>query len=84
MVDFLTWYYTLPLLPACEKTGEKPSADQKSEILRIKQFLNENVSEIHKLYAGSKGDFKEDLNSHFALVNRLQTMKAQAFAQAAA
>ena len=84
MVDFLTWYYTLPLLPACEKSGEKPSADQKSEILRIKQFLNENVSEIHKLYAGSKGDFKEDLNSHFALVNRLQTMKAQAFAQAAA
>ena len=84
MVDFLTWYYTLPLLPACEKTGEKPPADQKSEILRIKQFLNENVSEIHKLYAGSKGDFQEDLNSHFALVNRLQTMKAQAFAQAAA
>ena len=84
MVDFLTWYYTLPLLPSCEKTGEKPSADQKSEILRIKQFLNDNVSEIHKLYAGSKGDFKEDLNSHFALVNRLQTMKAQAFAQAAA
>ena len=84
MVDFLTWYYTLPLLPACDKTGEKPPADQKSEILRIKQFLNENVSEIHKLYAGSKGDFKEDLNSHFALVNRLQTMKAQAFAQAAA
>ena len=84
MVDFPTWYYTLPLLPACEKTGEKPSQDQKSEILKIKQFLNENVSEIHKLYAGSKGDFKEDLNSHFALVNRLQTMKAQAFAQAAA
>jgi glutamyl-tRNA reductase len=25
MVDFLTWYYTLPLLPAYEKTGVKPS-----------------------------------------------------------
>ena len=84
MVDFLTWYYTLPLLPACEKSGEKPPAEQKSEILKIKKFLNENVSEIHKLYAGSKGDFKDDLDSHFALVNRLQSMKAQAFAEAAA
>ena len=84
MVDFLTWYYTLPLLPAYEKTSEKPSADQKSEILRIKQFLNNNVSEIHKLYAGAKGDFQEDLSSHFALVNRLQEMKAEAFGYAAA
>ena len=24
MVDFLTWYYTLPLMPAYEKTGVKP------------------------------------------------------------
>lgn len=84
MVDFLTWYYTLPLLPAYERTGEKPTADQKSEILRIKQFLNNNVSEIHKLYAGAKGDFQEDLNNHFALVKRLQQMKAETFGYAAA
>jgi glutamyl-tRNA reductase len=84
MVDFLTWYYTLPLLPACERSGEKPSADQKAEILRIKQFLHDNVSEVHKLYAGSNGNFSDDLSSHYALVNRLQAMKAETFGYATA
>ena len=84
MVDFLTWYYTLPLLPACGRTGEKPTDLQKSEILRVKQFLNDNLYEIHTLYAGAKGDFQEDLNNHFALVKRLQAMKVEAFRYAAA
>ena len=84
MVDFLTWYYTLPLLPACGRTGEKPTDKQKAEILRVKQFLNNNLHEIHGLYAGAKGDFQEDLNSHFALVKRLQSMKMDAFGYAAA
>jgi glutamyl-tRNA reductase len=80
MVDFLTWYYTLPLMPAYEKTGVKPSAEQTREVLRIKEFLNDNVSEIHRLYASTKGSFNEDLASHFDLVKRLQSMKTRAFA----
>ena len=80
MVDFLTWYYTLPLLPAYEKTGTKPSKEQTGEVLRIKEFLNQNVSEIHRLYARTKGDFNEDLASHFDLVRRLQSMKESSFA----
>jgi glutamyl-tRNA reductase len=78
MVEFLTWYYTLPLLPACGKTGEQPTAKQKSEILRVKQFLNDNLNEIHSLYASAKGDFQQDLDNHFALVKRLQSMKVEA------
>ena len=77
MVDFLTWYYTLPLLPEYEKTGVKPSRQQSDEVLRIKQFLANNVSEIHRLYANANGNFREDLESHFDLINRLQTMKAR-------
>lgn len=77
MVDFLTWYYTLPLLPAYEKTGVKPTRQQSDEVLRIKQFLANNVSEIHRLYANANGNFREDLESHFDLINRLQTMKAR-------
>jgi glutamyl-tRNA reductase len=80
MVDFLTWYYTLPLMPAYEKTGVKPGKDQTREVLRIKEFLNQNVSEIHKLYARTNGNFNADLASHFDLVKRLQSMKEQAFA----
>lgn len=80
MVDFLTWYYTLPLLPAYEKTGTKPSKEQTGEVLRIKEFLNQNVSEIHRLYARTNGNFNEDLASHFDLVKRLQSMKERSFA----
>ena len=83
MVDFLTWYYLLPILPAYEKTGAKPSAEQKNEILRIKDFLNHNVSEIHKFAAGSGSDFKADLESHFSLIRKLQVMKGHAFSAAA-
>ena len=80
MVDFLTWYYTLPLMPAYEKTGVKPGLEQTREVLRIKEFLNQNVSEIHRLYARTNGNFNEDLASHFDLVKRLQSMKERSFA----
>jgi len=80
MVDFLTWYYTLPLLPAYEKTGVKPGQEQTREVLRIKEFLNQNVSEIHRLYARTNGNFNEDLASHFDLVKKLQSMKESSFA----
>jgi hypothetical protein len=80
MVDFLTWYYTLPLLPAYQKTGVKPGQEQTREVLRIKEFLNQNVSEIHRLYARTNGNFNDDLASHFDLVKRLQSMKESSFA----
>lgn len=83
MVDFLKWYYTLPLLPHFERRGTKPTADEKSNILRIKEFLSANVSEIHKLYVGSTGDFQQDHQSHIALVERLRSMKTQEFERSA-
>ena len=55
---------------------------QSDEVLRIKQFLANNVSEIHRLYANAHGNFKDDLESHFDLINRLQTMKARTFSAA--
>ncbi len=80
MVDFLTWYYTLPLMPAYEKTKTKPAPEQTKEIMAIKAFLGNNVSEIHKLAARASGNFNEDLASHFSLIQKLQTMKAASFA----
>ncbi len=80
MVEFLTWYYSLPIMPECEKTGSKPSAELTYEILRVKRFLDENLTEIHNVAAISGGDFNSDLELHFSLINKLKTMKAQAFA----
>jgi glutamyl-tRNA reductase len=82
MVEFLVWYYSLPIMPACEKTGAKPTAEITYEILQVKQFLNTNLSEIHRLAAGSGGDFYKDLSSHFLLIDKLQSMKAQTLATA--
>ena len=80
MVEFLVWYYSLPIMPDCEKTGTKPSAEITYEILQVKQFLNQNLSEIHRLAARSGGDFYEDLNSHFSLIDKLKSLKAETFA----
>ena len=83
MVDFLSWYYVLPLLPCYEKTGTKPSKDQTVEVLMIRQVLTDNVSEIHRHYANAHGNFEEDLASHFDLVQRLHRMKKKALAAGA-
>ena len=81
MVDFLSWYYLLPIMPACEKTGTKPSAEQKAEILQTKELLMQHVPEIHRLAAQAGGDFHQDLSSHQALINKLQSVKAQSLSQ---
>jgi len=79
MGDFLTWYYSLPLMPVFQKTYSKPDRATVDEILKIKQFLARNVSELHKLAIRSNGNIKDDLQNHIELVQKLQTMKAAAF-----
>jgi glutamyl-tRNA reductase len=79
MADFLTWYYAQPLMPAYEKTASKPDAEQTAEILRIKEFLMDNLSEVHRLATRSTGDFRSDFDDHLSLVRKLQTKKAEAF-----
>ena len=79
MGDFLTWYYSLPLLPVFQKTYTKPDRATVGEILKIKEFLIKNVSELHKLAMQSRGNVSDDLQNHIALVEKLQTMKNEAF-----
>lgn len=79
MGDFLTWYYSLPLLPIFQKTRVKPDRATVNEILKIKGFLVENVSELHKLAMRSKGNLNDDLKNHNHLISKLQTMKNAAF-----
>ena len=79
MGESLTWYYSLPLLPVFQKTYTKPDREVVNEILKIKDFLIKNVSELHKLAMQSRGDVSTDLQNHLALVEKLQTMKQAAF-----
>lgn len=79
MGDFLTWYYSIPLMPVFEKTRNKPDRETVNEILKIKDFLIKNVSELHKLAMQSRGNVADDLQNHVALVQKLQAMKSEAF-----
>lgn len=79
MGDFLMWYYTIPLMPEMEKTGTKPGRATAEEMLRIKSFLRRNVSHLHKLAMNDGSDLKQDLKSHFELVELLKEMKAGYF-----
>lgn len=79
MGEFLTWYYSLPLMPVLQKTYTKPDRQTVNEILKIKGFLVENVSELHKLAMRSRGNINDDLQNHVALVSKLQVMKKEAF-----
>ena len=76
MVDFLVWYYSLPLLPAAMRAGAKPDDSTFAEIVRVKNFLLANVSELHKL-AMKNG--AEDFAGHIRVVNQLVKMKNSAF-----
>lgn len=80
MADFLMWYYALPLMPAYEKTAARPEPAQTAEILRIKSFLTQNLSEIHKVATRSTGNFGRDFEDHISLIRTLQAGKAAAFA----
>lgn len=79
MVDFLTWYYSLPLMPDHEASGVQ--AERKAhDFLEIKEFLGRHISEIHKLAATATGNFGEDIQKHLSLIERLRSLKAKEFA----
>jgi len=75
MVDFLTWYYLLPLMPEYEKTGRRAGADQRNEMVAIKQVLHSHLPEIHKLAAEAGADFQRDLESHSSLIDKLRAAR---------
>ena len=83
MVSFLTWFYAQPLMPAILKKGQKPTQAEAAEIVRVKEFLNDNLTYIHKLAQQSNGDFDTEINNHFLLIEQLRRLKAEAFSKAA-
>jgi glutamyl-tRNA reductase len=83
MVSFLTWFYAQPLLPEVLKKGQKPTQAEAAEIVRVKKFLNDNLTYIHKLAAQSNGDFVTEINNHFLVIEQLRRLKAEAFSKAA-
>lgn len=75
MGDFLMWYYSLPLLPDFQGLIGKPDSSTIREIKKAKEFLVENVSELHKLARQSGGDSQSDLKNHLEFVKKLYEAK---------
>jgi glutamyl-tRNA reductase len=76
MTDFLVWYYSLPLFPKEMRCGAKPDAPTQNEILRVKDFLLKNASELHKMVMREGA---ESFAAHARVVNKLVAMKNEAF-----
>ena len=81
MTDFLIWYYSLPLFPKEMRCGAKPDAPTQNEILRVKEFLLKNASDLHKMVMGEGA---ESFAGHAKVVNKLVAMKNEAFGAEAA
>lgn len=75
MSDFLTWYYSLPLLPEFQKPKGKPDTEALEEIRQVKEFLAKNVSLFHKMARRAGDDAASDLKNHLELVNILYAAK---------
>jgi glutamyl-tRNA reductase len=71
MSEFLTWYYSLPLLPEFQKPKGKPDTVVVEEIKQVKEFLAKNVSLLHKMTRQAGNDADSDLKNHLELVKRL-------------
>lgn len=76
MSEFLVWYYSLPLLPREMQGGAKPDRELQEEIVRVKKFLLQNVSQLHALVM-QKG--AENFAGHISIVNQLAAMKDAEF-----
>lgn len=77
MVDFLVWYYSLPLLPTELKCGAKPENGVQNEIVGVKQFLLDNLSHLHKLAMATGA---ETFTGHNEVVRQLVAMREASLA----
>jgi glutamyl-tRNA reductase len=48
VIEFFTWYYTLPIVPAIQFIRENLNGQATNEIKMIRNFISENVLEVEK------------------------------------
>lgn len=80
MGDFLVWYYSLPLLPAAFKSGQKPDNKSIEEFKKIKEYLAANAGWFHKM--ARQTDVRNELDEHKNLVKQLYAMRESALGEA--
>lgn len=81
MGDFLVWYYSLPLLPASFKSGQKPDNKSIEEFKKIKEYLAANAGWFHRM--ARQTDVRNELDEHKNLVKQLYVMRESALGETA-
>ncbi len=79
MGDFLVWYYSLPLLPASFKSGQRPDDKSIKEFKKVKEFLAANAAWFHRM--ARQTDVRSELDEHKNLVKHLYAMKQTALGE---
>jgi glutamyl-tRNA reductase len=79
MGDFLVWYYSLPLLPASFKYGQRPDNKSIEEFKKVKEFLAANAAWFHRM--ARQKDVNSELNEHKNFVRHLYAMKKTALGE---
>jgi len=76
LMEYLIWYYSLPLMPSIKKIDKKIDRGKKiEEMKKLRAFLTTNVSNLHRSMSHNKSsDIKEDLKNHFVLIRKLYEM----------
>lgn len=79
MGDFLVWYYSLPLLPAAFKSGQKPDFKSIEEFKKVKEYLAANAGWFHRM--ARQTDVRNELDEHKNLVKQLYAMRESALGE---
>ncbi len=79
MGDFLVWYYSLPLLPASFKSGQRPDDKSIEEFKKIKEYLAANAGWFHRM--ARQTDVRNELDEHKNLVKQLYAMRETALGE---
>ena len=79
VLEFLIWYYTIPILPSIKHIQDNLNGDAKTKISELRRFLTENITEFHKKTLEANPDFNDELNRHFELLSSLERMNIKNF-----
>lgn len=72
LMEFLNWYYTIPVQPAIQFIQANSNGQAGSQIKEIRNFLTENIAGIYNKITFGAGSSNEELNHYYGLIEKLE------------
>jgi glutamyl-tRNA reductase len=74
LLEFLIWYYTIPVLPAIRQIQSNFNGQSGTKIKEIRNYLVKNVTDIHNRISFGINSHEEELRYHSKLVEELKKL----------